>query len=259
MFARRPASFIAVAVLLSLSLAALPARAESPDLSGGSSPDDGRPYPRVETSFRPAFGAASLVLTGPGGQRVEQNGVALVLRTRNRVSRQFSADVVVTWGLTDWDRAREWIDAGNRAGTWTTDKIQAVTHWVEDGGDSQGLRLMGAVFADMFLVMSYAAVPFCYAGSVGGATSHLQIDVTGNYHLGDGTFDLWGEAGLGVAGLPVRFAEWDYAAGPVVGVGLDAGPFRVGARVLWSPAAFHSATRSSGDLYMASLTFGLGG
>src|SRR6266571_4884298 len=117
MRARRPASFVAVAILLSVFLAAAPARAEPPDLYGGPSPDGDRPYPRVETSFRPAFGAASLVLTGPGGRRVEQNGVALVLRTRNRVSSQFSADVSVTWGLTDWDRAREWIDAGNRAGT----------------------------------------------------------------------------------------------------------------------------------------------
>jgi hypothetical protein len=198
-------------------------------------------------------GGTSILFRGAGGREDRQDGVALGFRARNVTSERFGVDVNFTWGLTDWDRAKEWIDAGNSSGAWTTEKIKSVAAWSQEGGDYQPLRFVGAIFAEAFLAMTYAAVPFCYVGSAGGATSHLQIDVTGTARLGGGAFDLWAEAGLGVAGLPYHFLEWDYALGPVVGVGVDAGPLRVGGRVLWSPGGLNSSARADDGLFTASL------
>jgi hypothetical protein len=75
-------------------------------------------------------------------------------------------------------------------------------------------------------------------------------------HLTRGPVDLWAEGGLGAAGLPVQFFEWDYAIGPVVGLGLDVGPLRVGARALWSPGGLGSSERGDRSVTTASLTVG---
>ena len=115
---------------------------------------------------------------------------------------------------------------------------------------------MAAIFAEFVLVATYAAVPFCYVGSVGGATSHLQFDATGTAYLTRGAVDLWAEGGLGVTTLPVQFLDWSYAIGPVVGVGLDVGPLRVGARALWSPGGLNSSARGDRSVTTASLTVG---
>jgi hypothetical protein len=247
----RPSLFLLLA--LTLLLRGAPAAAQSPDgPAEGEAPASARP-----PGFYGELGAATLVFNGAGGRRVQQDGVALVWRSRTRVSPEVAGNVTVTWGLTDWDRAKEWIDAGNSAGEWTTEKIQSVTQWVEEGGDSQGLRTMGAFFADMFLIATYAAVPFCYVGSVAGATSHLQLDVTGSYHLDAGGLDLWAEGGLGVVGLPVKFVRWEYAAGPVVGVGFDTGPLRVGGRLLWAPDELTSSQRAERSVVTGSLTAGV--
>jgi hypothetical protein len=212
--------------------------------------------PRPRPSFRPSFGAASIVFSDTGGRRVEQNGVALQFRLSEPVSERFDANVNITWGLTDWERAKEWIDAGNSSGAWTTEKIESVADWVGEGGDSQPLRFLAAIFAEFVLVATYAAVPVCYIGSVGGATSHLQLDATGTVHMARGPVDLWAEGGLGVAALPVQFLEWNYAIGPVVGLGLDVGPLRVGARALWSPGGLSSSERGDRSITTASLTVG---
>jgi hypothetical protein len=226
--------------------------------SAASSASAAEPPREAEVGGPPAFstavGAASLRLDGPHGAEVRQDGVALALRATNRTSERFGVDVNVTWGLTDWDRAGEWIDAGNKAGAWTTEKIQSVAHWAQQGGDAQGLRMLGAVFAEAFLVLTYGAVPVCYVGSVGGATTHLQLDVTGTVHVTGGPWDLWAEGGLGGAAIPERIVVWQYALGPVVGVGVDAGAVRISGRVLWSPGALNSSPRAGEGLFTASLT-----
>jgi len=181
--------------------------------------------------------------------------VALELRLEGRPDPIVGWDLTLTWGLTDWDRAREWIDAGNRAGSWTTDRFADVEAWVRKGKDdkSEGLRLMGALFADLFLALTYAAVPFCYVGSAGGATSHLQLDFTGSVHLGDGPGDAWLALGGGAAVLPERFLDWRRAAGPVAGVGARFGPLRIDARVLWSPPALNGSSHG-GTVLLSAVT-----
>ncbi|HSN13768.1 MAG TPA: hypothetical protein VLT61_03995 [Anaeromyxobacteraceae bacterium] len=245
---------VAALALVASRAAAQPWPADpSPHAPEPEAPPAARP---PAPSFRPAFGGASIVFTDVGGRRIEQDGVALQLRLTNPISARFDANVSITWGLTDWERAKEWIDAGNSSGAWTTEKIESVANWVGEGGDSQGLRFLGAIFAEFFLVATYAAVPFCYVGSVGGATSHLQLDVTGTAHLTRGFVDLWAEGGVGMAGLPAQFMAWNYAVGPVIGVGVDAGPLRVGARALWSPGGLNSSTRGDRSVTTASLTVG---
>ena len=236
------------ALVAAFCLAVHPAVARAVEPEPGS--------PEGQTASGTELGVTSLVFNGSGGRQIRQDGVAIAWRSRTWITERTGANVSVTWGLTDWDRAREWIDAGNSSGRWTTDHIQSVTHWVEEGGDSQGLRFLGAIFADMFLAMTYAAVPFCYVGSVGGATSHLQLDVTGDVHMGGGIVDAWAEGGVGVVGLPVQFARWEYAAGPVVGLGAEVGPVRLGAKLLWSPDFLTSSARADRSVVTASLTAG---
>jgi hypothetical protein len=147
------------------------------------------------TSLRLGIGWTGYGFTRDTGARAVQQGVALQARFRHMRTRTFGVDFNLTWGLTDWDRAKVWIDRGNEAGQWTTERIKAVGDWAMEVEDEQGLRLMGAFFADFFLVMTYAAVPACYVASVGGATSHLQADATATVHAGEGRVDVWGEAG----------------------------------------------------------------
>lgn len=196
----------------------------------------------------------------PGGVRREATGVALELRLEGRTSRRIGFDVTLGWGLTDWDRAKEWIDAGDQAASWTTDKFGDVAAWVRAGEDDGTLlfRLFGAFFADAFLLMTYAAVPFCYVGSVGGATSHLQLDFTGSVHLDTaGPGDAWLEIGGGALLLPESGEGVRGGVGPLAGVGARFGRLRVGARVLWSPPALNGAT-GGGSVLTGAVTLGLG-
>lgn len=224
-----------------------------------AAPPPERPAPPLRGGFRTELGGATLVFNRAGDGDVRQDGVALAFRSRTPAlaDPRFAANVNVTLGFTDWARAKEWIDAGNDAGSWTTDRFGDVAEWVEEGGDAQGIRLVGAFFADIFLALSYVAVPVCYAGSPAGAVSHLQMDVTASYDLADGPFGVWIEGGAGIMALPVRFFRWDYAAGPVVGLGLDAGPFSFVGRLLWAPEDFTSSERAGVSVVAASLTAGV--
>lgn len=249
--ARRP---LAAALALLALLLALPAAAELPYPPPPPPPRQGdAPELTPSTTGRLSLGFATLG-SGTGADRIGQRGVALEYRIRHRASPTFGVDMTLTWGLTDWDRAREWIDAGNRAGEWTTDRIKAVGDWATEDKDTSGPRMLGAIFADMFLGMTYAAVPACYVGSIGGATSHLQADVTGNFHAGDGPFDGWFEGGVGALALPTVIHDWDFAFGPVAGLGADLGPVRFGVRFLWSPPALHSGSRLHGTVISSAAT-----
>jgi hypothetical protein len=170
-------------------------------------------------------------------------GLALTGRVDEEVVRQLDGAITFTWGLTDWDRGGEYIRAGNRAGRWTTDSLARVEAWVSNAPkDQKALRLLGAFFADTFLVLSYAAVPFCYVSSAGGATSHLQFDLAATYRIGEGRSFGYLEGGLGIAQTPYRIADWRDAFGPVAGIGMQlAGAVRIGVRALWSPPALNDA------------------
>lgn len=226
----RPPRPLLLAALLAPLLAATPARASDGD------------GPRLFTGLGAAWFALS---SGPA--RDDAMGVALELRLAGRAAPRAGWALTFTWGLTDWDRAGEWIDAGDRAGSWTTDRFADVEAWVRRGEDDNtvGLRLLGAMVADLFLVGTYAAVPFCYVGSVGGATSHLQIDAVGTFHAASGPHDVWVELGAGAATLPSLIADWRTAVGPVGGIGAQVGSLRLGARVLWSPPALNTASHGA--------------
>jgi hypothetical protein len=235
------------------ALAALLLAAAAP--SGAQPVQEVSPGPAPgATSLRLGIGWTTYGFTRDTGARAVQQGVALQARFRHMRTPTFGVDFNLTWGLTDWDRAGDWIDRGNQAGQWTTERIRAVGDWAMEVEDQQGIRLMGAFFADMFLVMTYAAVPACYVMSVGGATSHLQADATATVHAGEGWVDVWGEAGVGVLSLPATREEWDFGVGLVAGIGADLGPVRVGARVTWSPEPLHSTNRAFGDVVITSAT-----
>ena len=176
--------------------------------------------------------------------RLSAGGLALAGRFETGIAPHLDFGLTLTWGLTDWGRAREYVDAGNRAGQWTTDSLARVERWAtrDVPKEQQGARLLGAFFADLFLVMTYAAVPACYASSAGGATSHLQLDGTVTYRLGDGPSFAFVEGGIGAAVLPYHVVDWRGALGPVAGIGMQLGGLvRLGARALWSPPGLNGA------------------
>ncbi len=193
-------------------------------------------------------------------------GIVLEIRAERRMATpHLGWGMNVGWGITDWDRAREWIDAGNRVGRWTTDRFADVEGWVRNGKDdgTAPARFMGAIFADFFLAFTYLAVPVCYVGSAGGATSHFEFDFTGSVHVFDGPDDVWAEAGGGAVGLAERprgqdtiFQNWQGALGPVVGMGAQVGPVHLGAHVLFSPPALNSSSYG-GRVVVGSVTVGV--
>ncbi len=191
----------------------------------------------------------------PADAPATAQGVALELRLGGRAAPRVGYGVTFTWGLTDWDRAGQYIDAGNRAGSWTTDRFADVEAWIRRGEDDDtvALRLFGGLFADAFLALSYAAVPICYVGSVGGATSHLQLDATVSAHLGDGPTDGWVELGAGAAVLTENTPDWSTVAGPVAALGVRLGPLGVRGRILWSPAPLNGA-RYGGAVLVGAVT-----
>jgi hypothetical protein len=190
-------------------------------------------------------------------RRTTAPGAALELRIEGRPDPLLGYGLTLTWGLTDWDRAREYIDAGNRAGSWTTDRFADVEAWVRKASEKdRGARVLGAFFADAFLALTYVAVPACYVGSAAGATSDLQLDFTGSIHLAEGRADAWLEAGGGAAWLPERLLDWRRAFGPVAGVGARFGWVRVSARMLWSPPALNTAS-AGGTVLMSTVAFSL--
>lgn len=243
-----PAALALLALLVSTPAAATTPGAPPPEPPGWD----------PETTTDLALGVASFAYDGASGARVRQQGAALQLRVRQRSSPLVGVGFTLTWGLTDWDRAREWIDAGNAAGAWTTDRIRAVGDWAVEEKETAGLRILGAMFADLFLGMTYAAVPACYLGSVGGATSHVQADVAASLHAGAGPVEAWVEGGIGVLALPVVLRDWDFGVGPVLGVGADIGPVRIGARFLWSPTALHTTSLTRGTVFTGAATVSVG-
>src|SRR6266568_571031 len=195
------------------------------------------------------------------GQQLERGrrsagGVALTGRFETELAPRTDLAFTLTWGLTDWARAREYLDAGNRAGQWTTDRLAQVERWAtrDVTKDEQGARFLGLIFADLFLVLTYAAVPACYVGSAGGATSHLQLDATATFRLGDGPSFAFVEAGAGAATLPHQLVDWRNAFGPAAGIGMQiANTVRIGARGFWSPPGLNSAP-FGGTVTTASVT-----
>lgn len=192
-------------------------------------------------------------------------GVALELHVEDRPYPSIGFGLTLTWGLTDWDRARVYVDAGNRAASWTTDKLAQVERWAtkkptDPKRDYRALKFLGLVFADLFLLATYSAVPACYVGALGGATSYLQVDGTASFHLLEqGRTDLFLETGIGAATLPHRWLDdWRGAFGPVAGVGLRVGALRLGARGLWSPPAANRA-RYGGTIMTGAVTIGWAG
>jgi hypothetical protein len=232
---------------LTLLLAARAAADAPADATGAPSAPSA---PGLGTNF--AFGGGFAWFgqqVASGGSR-SAGGVALTGKFEGEVAHGIDLGLTLTWGLTDWARAKEYIEAGNRAGQWTTDQLAKVEAWVSKAPKEQkGLRLMGALFADMFLVFTYVAVPSCYIGSAGGATSHLQLDGTATWRLADGPSFPYLEAGIGVAALPYQIVDWRTAAGPVLGAGMQiAGVVRVGGRILWSPTGLNSAPFGGGAI-----------
>ena len=219
----------------------------------------------VVAAARPAAADGLSLVTSLGPAWLEQGrarrttaaGAALELRLEGRPDPWIGFGATFTWGLTDWDRGREYIDAGNRAGSWTTDRFADVEAWVRKASEKdRGARFLAAIFADLFLALSYAAVPACYAGSALGATSHVQLDFTGSFHAGEGRTDAWLEVGGGGGSLPERLLDWRRAVGPVAGVGARFGWLRVGARMLWSPPALNTASKG-GTVLLSSVTLSL--
>jgi hypothetical protein len=194
------------------------------------------------TSFSFGGGYAFFGQRTDHGQ-VNAGGVALTGRFDTELAPRTDLSLSLTWGLTDWDRAREYIDAGNRSAGWTTDSLAKVEAWVSNAPKEQkAARLLGAVFADLFLVFTYAAAPVCYASSAGGATSHLQLDATVSYRFTEGKSFPFLEGGFGAAALPYRIVDWRGAFGPVAGIGMQlAGVVRIGVRALWSPPGMNGA------------------
>lgn len=187
----------------------------------------------------------------------DELGFALALGGRHEVHEHITLGGGFTWGLTSWQRTAVVWDTANDLGRWTKNAYVNVTRWVGEGKsenedeDTRLWRGIAAVYAYVGLLFPYIATGVMYAVGPLFATSHLQLDFTGTFHLLETRNGPYLETGLGFfAYLHPDTDELRGGLGPVVGFGYDVGRIGFGVKSTISPRYLHSeASPDRTDIY----------
>jgi hypothetical protein len=247
---------------------------EAPAAQPPATPPERKSY--SQWGIGPAYAA---VYPGAGSQSAAASGlgVALEFARMKPVSERADVSFRFAWGLTAWDRFRRWSGAAYDIGAWTTEAYRDVYGWMgkrssaddapHGDGDADGkksdptqvFRIAGGSIAMVFLALGYVASGFTYAASVIAPTTWMEIDVAGNYNLGDKTFNPYLKGGLGMmAFLHPEHGTLVGGVGPHFGGGLRVGSFlHLGLSATWSPPPLHGEARSGrSHLLVGSFTVG---
>jgi hypothetical protein len=171
-----------------------------------------------------------------------------------------------SWGLTDWERAGRWADAGVAIGKWTNRAYVSTYNFTRKHGvhgtsnpETHSLRVMGGGIAMCFLWFGYAIAGVAFVGAVVAPTTVLEADFTGNVLLGEGDVTPYLKAGIGLMAFwHPEHGNLVGGLGPNVGGGLRVGPLHLGASGTWSPPHLHGEFREGrSNLFTGALTVGL--
>jgi hypothetical protein len=184
-------------------------------------------------------------------------GLLLQYSASRPIVDDFEFGTRFAWGLTDWERAGKWANAGVSVGEWTTRAYKNTYNWTRKRGadgkadpNTHGLRLMGGSMAMCFLWLGYAVAGVSFLIVPLAPTTFLELDFTGNYVLGSSEVKPYFKAGVGF------FAFWHPvhntlvgAVGPTAGTGVRVGEIDIGAVGTWSPPLAHGEARE-GDSHI---------
>jgi len=170
------------------------------------------------------------------------------------------------WGLTDWERAGRWANAGVAVGKWTNRAYVNTYNWTKKHGsdgkanpNTHSLRVMGGGIAMCFLWFGYAIAGVAFMAAVVAPTTVLEADFTGNFVLSEGDVSPYLKAGIGLMAFwHPEHGNLVGGLGPNVGAGLRVGPLHIGASGTWSPPHLHGEFRAGrSNLISGALTVGL--
>jgi hypothetical protein len=200
--------------------------------------------------------------TAPG----RQYGLALDVTGATPIAGPVDFGTRFAWGLTDWERAGRWANAGVAVGRWTNRAYVNTYNWTKKHGsdgkanpNTHGLRLMAGGMGMMFLWFGYAIAGVAFAAAVVAPTTVLEANFTGNFVLGEGDVSPYVKAGIGLMAFwhPVH-GNLVGGIGPNAGAGLRVGPIHLGVSGTWSPPHLHGEHRAGrSNLLSGALTVGL--
>jgi hypothetical protein len=208
-----------------------------------------REPPKTRTHFGLGLGVAYFGWReNESARKSDDIGLALELRSGVELSRALQTNFRFGWGLTEFHRTGELIDAANSQARWTNRAFVSVSRWAKkDGKDdhTDGLRKMGAFFAYFGLLFSYAVVGGMYIISPLAPTTFLNFDITLSYHPLDPDFGPYVEGGVGfLSFIHPSLGGYYGGLGPTFGAGYRAGSVQLGAHLTWSPPGVHGEPSS---------------
>lgn len=217
------------------------------DFSGGRlrTPVPVSPEKRLP-GFRYSVGAGFAMLALSHGQldgsATQQFGVGVDGSVGYRFNRWLAVNLVMLWGMTEWQRADPVVEAALAAGKWTSNAFVDVSEWMTEDVGRVSFLISSGWLAYPFLLMTYLAVPAVMMVSPFAATSFVATGPTVSAHYGNEALEGFVEAG---AGGFFYFHPLDKGilagGGPLFGAGLRASWFSFGARLLWSPRGAQSS------------------
>ena len=241
---------------------------EIPDFVEAPEPPPPAPAPAAAPAPAPRWrssvggGVAHFAADGPGEAQdsLDNWGVAVYARTGLRIAPSTRLRLGASAAFTEFDRTAEMWDTGSALGRWTTDAYGGVYDWIGRGVDDKTwpLRVGLGVPAFTFLTMPYVLAGAFYLFGPLASGTFATVDATVSRSLGPDELGLYAEAGLGLLVFSHPRSPTPRAGmGPIVGLGVDVGPWTLGARTQWSPPALHDDEGIAGsDIWATTLTAG---
>ena len=221
--------------------------------------DPSPPPPRWRSSL--GGGVAHFAADGPGQAQDSLGnwGVSVYARTGVRIAPSTRLRLGTSAAFTEFDRTAGMWDIANEVGRWTTDAYGDVYDWTARGADDKTLLLRIALSVPVFglLLTPYILAGAIYlAGPVASGT-FMTLDATVSRRFGQDV-GPYVESGLGLLAFSHPESPTLRAGmGPILGIGVDLGPWTLGARIQWSPPVLHDQDGIKGShLWASTLTAG---
>jgi hypothetical protein len=184
-------------------------------------------------------GAGVTVLAKGGNSEV---GVAVDVEAGGKITENWAVGGALTWGMTDFDRAGEYADRGNRIGRAVTRGYRNVTRWAKGCKEAnEAACAVGAFFAYIGLAFGYALAGAMYVGTPVAATSYFGGSAIGSYRIGKD--NIGGHVDFGISAtqlfLPGEPKGASWAGGPLIGAGFHIHGLELSARYTILPPSLH--------------------
>lgn len=167
-------------------------------------------------------------------------GAALSLAHRIPIGEDAGIGLRFAWGLTEWDRIKDFTRPGYKIGSWTTGAYEDVWQWAVEKDDFVLFKVIGAVFASAVLIVPLVVAGVCYLAAPFAPTTYLEFDVTGQYDFSNDKVTPYLKGGVGLmAYVHPDAGKLLGGVGPTAGGGIRIEGLDLGVNVTWLPAFAH--------------------